>query len=184
MLLIAFIAFGVLGGLVYLVYLPFKIWLLKSGRLSDKLNQRINWFYVLFLFLFSIVAYLFRDYGMIPSKDRLETNAKIKLPAKFKVIKDEYQDMIQDYCIQYEIQFDNDGAKELIQNIHASPFYNSNSFRKGAWEISDFITVDSVKAAWAKSPKGYDFTNEYGRMSYDIIFDSSTNKLSYQECGD
>lgn len=173
---------GLLGGLLYLIYLPFKIWLLRCGRLSDKLNQRINWFYVLFLFLFSIVVFLFRDYGRVPSKDRLEKNAKIKLPKNYKVIKDEYQDMLQDYCIEYEIQFDKEGTKEVIQNIKSSPFYNAKSYHNGVWESSDFVTVDFKKAVWAKSPKGYDFANEIGRESYNIQFDSLNNKLHYQEC--
>ncbi len=184
MLFMVFMVIGFLGGVVYLIYLPFKIWLLRSGKLSDKLNQRTNWTYILILCLISILIYMFRDYGRTSSKDRLEKIAKIKLPKNFKVIKDEYQDMLQDYCIQYEVQFNKEGTKELIQTIKSSPFYNTKSYHKGAWEISDFITVDSVKAVWAKSPKGYDFANSIGRESYDITLDSSSNKLSYRECAD
>ena len=41
-----------------------------------------------------------------------------------KVLKDEYQDMWQDYCILYDIQLDNNSMPVLIENIKASKFYN------------------------------------------------------------
>lgn len=37
------IVIGLLGGLLYLIYLPFKSRLKKSGKLTDKLNLQINW---------------------------------------------------------------------------------------------------------------------------------------------
>lgn len=168
-------------GLICLIYLPFKIWLLKSERLPKKLSRRINWIYFSIVCLVGITLISLRNYRT-PSKERLEEISKIKLPLTFKVLRDEYQDMIQDYCIQYEIQFDNNGKKALIQNIKSSPFYNANSL--GTGDYSSYITIDSIKAVWANSPKGYEFSKPYGLTTYIIRVDLIHNELSYQECSD
>lgn len=169
------------GGLVYLIYLPFKIPLLKSGKLTRKLSRQINLLYFVILCLAGITLFSFWNYRT-PSKERLEEISKIKLPSNFKVLKDEYQDMIQDYCIQYEIQFDDNGKNELIQSIKSSPFYNPNSF--GTSYYSSYIKIDSIKAVWARLPTGYEFSKPDGLTTFFIKVDSIHNKLSYQECSD
>lgn len=171
------------SGIIFLIYLPFRKRLIKAGRLSKKLDKRINFGFFGFMVLIGIVLFCFKDYRT-SSKDRLEAISDIKLPSDFKVITDEYQDMWQDYCVIYEIQFDNQASSELIQSIKSSKFYNAKSYHNGAWKDSDLILVDSIKAAWTKSPKGYDFGKPNGRTTYFITFDTLTNKLSYKECSD
>ncbi|GHB64990.1 hypothetical protein GCM10007390_18860 [Persicitalea jodogahamensis] len=119
-----------------------------------------------------------------PSKERLQKVADIKLPSDFKVLKDEYQDMWQDYCILYDIQLGNYATTELIENIKASKFYNKTSFHQGVWTEKDFVTVDSVKGVWCKSLTGFAFTRQEERMSYSIELDTTTNLLRYNECAD
>ena len=177
------IAVGFCSGIIFLIYLPFRKRLIKVGRLSKKLDKRINLCFFGFMILIGIVLFCFKDYRT-PSKDRLEAISNVKLPSDFKIITDKYQDMWQDYCVIYEIQFDNQASSELIQSIKSSKFYNSKSYHNGAWKNSDLILVDSVKAAWIKSPKGYDFGKPNGRTTYFITFDTLTNKLSYNECHD
>lgn len=177
------IAVGLCCGLIFLIYLPFRKRLIKTGILSKKLDKRIKFSFFSFMGLIGIVLFCLKDYRT-PSKDRLEAISNVKLPSDFKVIKDEYQDMWQDYCVIYEIQFDNKASRELIQSIKSSKFYNSKSNHNGAWKDSDLILLDSVKAAWLKSPKGYDFGKPNKRTTYFIIFDTLTNKLSYNECHD
>lgn len=177
------IAIGLIGGLLYLVYLPFKRRLVKSGKLTHKLNRQINRGFILSLCFLVVTVYFFKDYRT-PSKDRLEKSSEINLPKEYKVLKDEYQDMMQDYCILYEIQFDKNATIELIKNIKTSKFYNKNSFHKGAWTEDDFIVVDSKKGVWSKSPAGYDFSRLDERTSYYIELDTITNILKYNECAD
>ena len=174
---------GFFGGLLYLVYLPFKTRLIKSGKLSKKQSRRINWSYFGFMVLIGILLFYFRDYRT-PSKERLENISNIKLPADFTVTKDEYEDMLQDYCINYEIQFDKKNLKELIQNIKKSKYYNPNSVHNDAWQDSDFIYSDSLKVVWLKSAKGYDFYCLKERTTYSIELDTLNNKLLYNECAD
>ena len=177
------IVLGLLGGLLYLIWLPFKNRLQKSGKLTDKLSRRINWTFIILPCIIGVVIYSFKDYRT-PSKERLEKVSDIKLPEDLKVLKDEYHDMLQDYCILYEIQLKNNSMPKLIRNIKASKFYNKNNFHNEAWTEKDFISVDSVKAVWSKSPKGYDFSRPYNRTTYNIELDTITNILKYTEGSD
>jgi hypothetical protein len=182
-IIIVIIVSGLFGGLLYLIYLPFKSRLKKTGKLTDKLNQRINWTFVLSICLICVVLYCFKDYR-ISSKYRLEKVSDVKLPIEFKVLKDEYQDMWQDYCIFYDIQFDKFATTELIKGIKAAKFYNSNVNPNSMLYDSLFIKVDNEKAIWCKSEKGYRFSRQDKRTSYSIEFDTLTNVLKYGECAD
>lgn len=124
------------------------------------------------------------DTGRIPSKTRLEENCHIKLPLDFKVRKDEYQDMLQDYCILYDIELNVNSSKVLTSNIRASKFYNPNVRHQGVWLDNSYVQVDSTKAVWCKSRRGYDFRCEKGYTSYFVTFDTVTRILNYVECAD
>ena len=182
-IIIVIIVTGLFGGLLYLIYLPFKNRLTKSGKLTGKLNQRINRAFIISFCFFGVMLYYFKDYR-ISSKDRLEKISDIKLPADFKVLKDEYQDMWQDYSILYDIQLENHATTELTENIKASKFYNKSSFHEGAWTEKDFVAVDSVKAVWCKSSTGFVFSRQDERTSYHIELDTMTNLLKYIEGAD
>lgn len=182
--IIVVIAIGLFGGLLYLIYLPFKRRLIKSGKLTEKLNKQINLGFILLLCFLGVLVYFLKDYGRTTSKDRLEKISYVNLPTDFRVLKDEYQDMMQDYCILYDIQFDKNSTTEFIKSIKSSKFYNKNSFHKGAWTENDFIAIDSAKAVWSKSPTGFDFSRQDGLTSYYIELDTVTNILKYNECAD
>jgi hypothetical protein len=182
-IVIVVIGIGLFGGLLYLIYLPFKNRLRKSGKLTDKLNRQINWTFIISLCLVFIVLYFFKDYRT-PSKDRLEETSDVKLPTDFKVLKDEYQDMWQDYCILYDIQFENNATTEFIKSIKAAKFYNSNVNPNSMLYDSLFITVDKEKAIWCKSENGYRFSRQDGLTTYSIELDTLTNILKYNECAD
>jgi len=184
-LLIIITILVVIGGALYLLYLPLKIRLLRSGRLSKKLSSKITGTFLGFLCIAGIVMYGFKDYRK-PSKRRIEDVADVHLPAGYRVIKDEYQDMWQDYAILYDIQLQHTSAAELITAIRASKFYNPDAFHEEYWKENDFIMVDSTKAVWARSPQGYDFSvsDVTSRNNVDIMFDTVTNILKYSEMGD
>ena len=114
----------------------------------------------------------------------LEKISAVRLPNNFIVLKDEYQDMIQDYSILYDIQFDRNSLTELINNIKTSKFYNKDAFHKGAWDEKDYVTIDSMKAIWCKSPNGFEFAGEVGSTEYFITLDTVTSILKYEEIED
>ena len=66
------------------------------------------------------------DLGRTPSKERLEKVCKVKLPKDCKVIKDDYQDMGQDYCIIYDLQLTDSSTSEFVNSIKTSLYYNPN----------------------------------------------------------
>ena len=124
------------------------------------------------------------DTGRTPSKIRLEENCQVKLPSDYKVLKDEYQDMWQDYCVLYDIELSVNASRELTDNIRSSKFYNPNVRHQGIWLDNYYVQVDSSKAVWCKSNKGYDFRREVGHTNYSITLDTLTRILNYQECAD
>ena len=182
-IIIIIITIGLFGSFFYIIYLSFKSRLKKSGKLTDKLNRQINRTFILALCLVGVVLYCFKEYRT-SSKDRLEKVSDVKLPTELKVLKDEYQDMGQDYCIVYNIQFGSNAKTKLIKNIKTSKFYRRNAFHNEVRTENDFIAVDSVKAVWSKSPRGFDFSRQDGLTSYYIKLDTITNILKYTECAD
>jgi cbb3-type cytochrome oxidase subunit 3 len=182
-IIIIVVVIGLWGGLIYLIYLPFKNRLIKSGKLTDKLNRQINRTFIFLLCLVGVLLYCFKDYRT-PSKDRLESASNIELPDDFKVIKDEYQDMWQDYCVLYDIQFDNKATKQLIKTIKTSEFYNPNVNPKSMLYDSLYIRIDNIKAVWCKSSNGYRFSRQEGLTDYSVDLDTLTNVLNYIECAD
>lgn len=187
MLLIHIIIFSILtgfiGGFLFLIIYIIKNRLLKTGKLTKRLNKQINYVFIGLLCVIWVILFCFRNYRT-PSNENLENISNVKLPSNYKVIRDEYDDMLQDYCIYYDIQLDSKSSKDFIKSIKSSKFYNAHYFHQGAWNDSVLIHVDSVKAAWIKSPKGYDFGKPDGRTTCFITFDTLTYKLSYQECYD
>lgn len=180
-IVIIVVALGILGGTLYLIYLPVKYGLKKAGKLTPKLNNQVNRIFIISLCLFGVILYCFKDYRA-SSKDRLESISDVKLPKNFKVIKDEYQDMLQDYSIFYDIQFNNNETTELIKNVKSSKFYTKKEIHNGVAE-KDFVTVDSVKAVWYKTTTGFRFLSP-GRTTYYIELDTLTNILKYKEYAD
>ena len=71
-----------------------------------------------------------------------------------------------------------------LLNCKASKFYNENAFHDVILMENDFISADSIKALWCKSPIGYVYIRKDGLTSFDIELDTITNILKYKECAD
>lgn len=171
---------AVITGLLYLLYLPFR----KKIKRSGKLGRRIDITFIVFSSLLALAAFLFRDYR-VPSKDRLERVAGIELPREFEVLRDEYQDMWQDYCILYHIQFDDRGLEKLILSIKGSRFYNKEDSLNRTASFGHDLTQDGrLDAVWARSSNGFNFIGQDVLTFYFINVDTVTNILEFQECAD
>ncbi len=171
-------------GLLYFIY-SILTWLLsKLNKLTTKLNRQIKvTFLIVFVVLLSFIVYYDKTWNP-QSKIRIEQASQIILPTKFKVIRDEYQDMIQDYGIIYEIQFDSLSSSHLIQNIKTSVLYTNNVSADKTLHNSLFIHVGKAKAAWFRSNKSYVFIKQEGTIHYSIDFDTSLRVLKYNEYAD
>jgi hypothetical protein len=168
------------AGLIYLLYIPLKLWLKRTNRLSLKLSIRINWLFILLPILYSSYLYFHKD-DRESSKDRLEEIADVKLPQKFRVLKDEFQDMWQDYALFYDIEFTEKQAQEFISSIHKSRHYLTNTIRQNN---NDSLQENSKDTVWTKTDKGYLFSTPSGRTNYNIYFDTIKNVLKYEEIND
>ncbi len=168
------------GGLLYLVYLPFKKRLIRAGRFTEKLSRQIRWAFVISLCLMGFALYRIVNYRT-PSQERLEKRANILLPSDFEVLKEEFQDMGRDYTLLYDVQLSNRSATELSQGIRKSKFYNSQYLYNGTLSEDEYIVADSVKAVWCRSPEGYKFFRQGKNISYHVTLDTVTNILNYVE---
>lgn len=74
----------------------------------------------------------------------------IKIPKNSEIIKDEYQDMLQDFVIIYEIRLSDKSMTELSQSIRNSKYFNSGFIVKDFVIEDMFIKSDDLVAVWVK----------------------------------
>lgn len=134
---------------------------------------------LIILSAFSVVLFSCTD-SHTPSKERLEKISKIRLPATFQVLIDDFQDMGQDYAVHYDLKFDTPSIIKLRENIRNSRLYRTNG--------SSAIYSDSLMNAkptdfsiWYPVTKGYEFKGKDGAVLYSIIIDTTRNFLKYYE---
>ena len=167
-ILLRIFAFGVVSifcGLSYLIYLPFKNRLRKSGKLTDRLSSKINWTFVLVPFLVVVILYFLKDLRK-SSKDRLENITKIKLPADYKVLRDDFEDLGTGYHLLYDIQLDGRQVLSLIDSIKIKGQLNDR---------------DILKDSWSRTPRGFAFSSIDRGISFHIEFDTLRKTINYNE---
>lgn len=98
--IIACITYGLGGGLLYLIYLPFKKRMIKNGRLTRRNSRLVNATYISLILLFVIFSTWTAFFPMNGFySDEFENNTGLKFPDSGKIIaKDsEYPDWHGDY---------------------------------------------------------------------------------------
>ena len=119
-----------------------------------------------------------------PSNVRFSKVCDIAIPKNIEIIKDEYQDMWQDYVIIYEIKLTIESQGELTESIRKSKFYNPNIFIDKYVSEDMYIEIDGFRAVWAKTKNGYMFRNEYGRDNYSASVDTVSRIAKFVESHD
>ncbi|MFK5981521.1 MAG: hypothetical protein QM499_01305 [Flavobacteriaceae bacterium] len=114
------IAYGFAGGLLYLIYLPFKKKLIKKGKLTKQKSKLINRLYIGLIFLlavFSTWTAFFPMNGFY--KEEFENNTELKFPESGKIIsKDsEYPDFHGDYWAAAIIEVNEKDFKKLKDEL-------------------------------------------------------------------
>lgn len=127
------------------------------------MTQHIN---KLLLIVFCLISSC--DYRT-PSDIRMERHTKLELPDNITVLKDEYVDAGKDYSIQYNVVVDDSGMKKVTQHIRSSKNYSIDAAEKNG--------------AWISSGKGYYFFLAEEGISYELIVDTTTNVIYYNEAG-
>jgi hypothetical protein len=119
----------------------------------------------------SLVVLLFLascDYRT-PSDVRMKNHTKLELPDNFIVLKDEYVEAGKDYSIQYNVVLDDRSMKETVDHIRTSKNFSQSEAEKNN--------------VWTPAAKGYYFFLAEDGISYEVIVDTTTNIIYYNEAG-
>ena len=100
------------------------------------------------------------------SEKRFKTNIGFALPADKKVLKDEYQDMGQDYAIIYEVELSVTANQTLTE------------------KLKPLVGKSDKDCNWLPVDKGYDYICQKDRTTYKVSFDTLSRKLIYEELAD
>jgi len=136
---------GLIGGLIYLCYLPFKNRLFKSGKLTLIRSRQINRAYVLILFIISSSQTYF---AFFPTnsfyKDEFKFNTGLDLPSSADIIdKDsEYPDLHGDYWASAIIKLDESDYTKLKADISKLNDFQIDTTSQKIGITYDFLTKD------------------------------------------
>ena len=135
------------------------------------------------LILFLILIFTQCNYRT-SSQKRFSKVLDIEIPKEVEIIKDEYQDMMQDFAIIYEIKLTVGEMSKLTKSIRESKYYNDKVFVK--YYVSDemFIEYNDMKAVWAKTNSGYVFQNNFNRDAYSAKVDTVKMTAEFNESHD
>ncbi len=114
--LIVCIAYGLGGGVLYLIYLPFKKRLIKNGKLTIQRSRLINQLYISLIFLMAIFSTWTAFFPMNGFyEDIFENNTELEFPKSGKIIaKDsEYPNFHGDYWAAAIFEVNNEDFQNL-----------------------------------------------------------------------
>ena len=132
------IVVGIFGGIIYLIYLPIKNRLIKSGKLTPKKSKRINLIYITLLLFFS--AYQTYD-AFFPSENFYEEEFKtvtlreISKSAEFISKKSSYPDFHGDYCSSSQIKLSKEDYQKLLTELNSDNQFTKNEQSMGFEEF-------------------------------------------------
>ncbi|MFY0608598.1 MAG: hypothetical protein JXR10_17910 [Cyclobacteriaceae bacterium] len=140
---------------------------LNSGKLEIRRNL-----------IFAILVVI-TSCGRTPSEDRFEQATGIPIPRDVEVLKDEYQDMIQDYAIEYSIKLTTSQVAEISNLIRASDIFNpviGTELTEQQW-----FTNESANTVWYRTNIGYYFANRNDRTGVTAKLDTLTLVMEFSE---
>ena len=137
-----------------------------------------------YLFFCLLILLLTKCNYRTSSQERFSNILDIAIPKDAEILKDEYQDMWQDFSIVYELKLTMGQMSNLTQSVRKSGFYNPTAF------VTDFVNEDMYvekgdkRAVWARTKSGYIFQNEFGRDIYSAKIDTINRVAEFNEFHD
>lgn len=119
-----------------------------------------------------------------PSQERFSKALDVYIPKEVEVIRDEYQDMLQDYSIYYNIRLSQSQMTEFIQSIKKSKYYNADLLITKYFSEKMLIKYDNNKAVWGKTKTGYMFRSVNDLHTFSAKIDTMNNLASFNEGSD
>ena len=118
------------------------------------------------------------------SQKRFSKTLDIEIPKNVEILKDKYQDMLQDFAIIYEIKLSEKQMSDLTNSIRSSKYYNPNVFVTDYVHQDMFLDRGDLKAVWAKTDSGYIFQNDFKRDAYSAEIDTVNLTARFNESHD
>jgi len=123
LLFFIFVTLGIAiaGGIVYVIYVPFKLWLLRSDKMSNQQSKLINKIYIYSLIVtIAIITYvgLFPDESFYADEFKDVTMRDLPQSAEFISKTASYPDFHGDYCSQSEIRLSKKDYSKLLWELH------------------------------------------------------------------
>jgi hypothetical protein len=140
--IINLIGFSILGLLLYIIYLPFKIHFKRSGKLSTKASRTIN---VVYFYSIILAVLGFTYYQAEPPESFYEEEFKTitlrDIPESAEFISKEasYPDFHGDYCSSARIQLSKKDYQKLLTEIDNNPALTVSEEDFGGFEESQQI---------------------------------------------
>ena len=112
---------AIAGGIAYLIYIPFKLWLLRSGKMSTARSRLINKIYIYLLFVIVLgitYAGIFPDESFYADEFKDVTLRELPKSAEFVSKSALYPDFHGEYCSQSEIKLSKKDYSKLLWELH------------------------------------------------------------------
>jgi hypothetical protein len=147
--LVVSLVIAIIGGLIYLLYIPIKRNLLRNGKLPKHRSKQINITYILILALIS--TYQTLD-AFFPSKSFYEGEFKtvtlrdIPRSAEFIEKNSSYPDFHGEYCSSSQIKLSKEDYKKLVAELSLDKRFNRNGEAIGSAEFDKSLGDKNSKS--------------------------------------
>lgn len=123
------------------------------------------------------------DWGRRPSNIRFPKNFNVQLPIDVKVIRDEYQDMGNDYAIYYTIKLTRPEMNRFIYKIKQSNNYYTSPPSNNDISSNRLLIKQYKEGAWYKTSHNYRFFKHDGGTELNALVDTINSIAEFQEFG-
>ncbi|MCG2617692.1 hypothetical protein LZZ85_25550 [Terrimonas sp. NA20] len=147
---------GLAGGIVYLIYLPFRNYLIRKGKLTAEMNRKVN---IAYIFVILVLSGYFTFDAFFPGKsffkNEFNTVTLRELPESAIFIEKNasYPDFHGDYCSSSQIMLSQIDYTNLLNEITNDTRISKDKYIVGSDEFSK--TLGDKKAG--------DITNVFRR---------------------
>lgn len=115
------IAISIAGGLLYVIYIPVKLWLLNSGRINSDRSKLINKIYIgTLLVIIGVITYtgIFPDESFYEDEFKEVTFRDLPKSGEFVTKSASYPDFHGEYCSQSKIRLSKQDYSKLLWELH------------------------------------------------------------------
>jgi hypothetical protein len=102
------------------------------------------------------------------SEERFKTNIGFSLPPDKKVLRDEYQDMLQDYTVIYEVELSVAANQQMVEKLKA---------------LTSPANADK-DCKWSFVANGFSYNCANARTTFIVNYDTLKRIIAYEEAAD